>query len=76
MWAPIDEDPSLFFGLRGITMDDIITQTVADITQTLFAEDEHQSADVLDDVDLGDVFGIRLDDPPHASPGFCRKVRF
>ncbi len=60
--ARFDEDPSLFFALRGITMDDIITQTVADTTQTLLRKAEHQSANVLDDVDLGDVFGIRLDD--------------
>jgi uncharacterized Zn finger protein len=65
--ARLDEDPSLFFALRGITMDDIITQTVADTTQTLLRKAEHQSANVLDDVDLGDVFGIRLDDlhTPH-----------
>lgn len=60
--ARFDEDPSLFFALRGITMDDIITQTVADTTQTLLRKAEHQRANVLDNVDLGDVFGIRLDD--------------
>jgi uncharacterized Zn finger protein len=60
--ARLDEDPSLFFALRGITMDEIITQTVADTTQTLLRKAEHQSANVLDDVDLGDVFGIQLDD--------------
>jgi uncharacterized Zn finger protein len=60
--ARFDEDPSLFFALRGITMDDIITQTVADTTQTLLRKAERQSPNVLDDVDLGDVFGIRLDD--------------
>ena len=60
--ARLDEDPSLFFTLRGITMDDIITQTVADTTQTLLRKAERQSANVLDDVDLGDVFGIQLDD--------------
>ena len=60
--ARFDEDPSLFFTLRGITMDDIITQTVADTTQTLLRKAERQSANVLDDVDLGDVFGIQLDD--------------
>jgi uncharacterized Zn finger protein len=59
--ARFDEEPSLFFTLRGITMDDIITQTVADTTQTLLRKAEHQSANVLDDVDLGDVFGIQLD---------------
>ena len=60
--ARLDEDPSLFFTLRDIAIDDIITQTVADTTQTLLRKAERQSANVLEDVDLGDVFGIQLDD--------------
>jgi uncharacterized Zn finger protein len=64
--ARVDEDPSLFFRLRGIAMDDIITQAVADTTQTLLRKAERQRAnvldEVLDEVDLGDVFGIQLDD--------------
>lgn len=60
--ARFDEDPSLFFTLRGIALDDIITQTVADTTQTLLRKAEGQRANVLEDVDLGDVFGIQLDD--------------
>jgi uncharacterized Zn finger protein len=60
--ARFDEDASLFFTLRGITIDDIITQTVADTTQTLLRKAERQRANVLEDVDLGAVFGIQLDD--------------
>ena len=59
--ARLDEDPSLFFTLRGIAIDDIITQTVADTTQKLLRKAERQSANVLEDVDLGDIFGIQLD---------------
>jgi uncharacterized Zn finger protein len=70
--ARFDEDPSLFFALRGITMDDIITQTVADTTQTLLRKAKHQSANVLDDVDLGDVFGIQLDDLHTPRPALPR----
>ena len=40
--ARFDEDPSLFFTLRGITIDDIITQTVTDTTQTLLRKAERQ----------------------------------
>jgi uncharacterized Zn finger protein len=59
--ARLDDDPGLFFTLRGITVEDIITQTVADTTQTLLHKAERPSANVLDDVDLGDVFGIQFD---------------
>lgn len=60
--ARLDEDPSLFFTLRRIDVDDLITETVADTARALLDRAEHQSANILDDVDLGDVFGIELDD--------------
>lgn len=60
--ARLDDDPSLFFTLRGINIDDIITQTVADTTQTLLRKSERQRDNILEDVDLGDVFGIQMDD--------------
>ncbi|WP_179137326.1 SWIM zinc finger family protein [Candidatus Entotheonella palauensis] len=59
--ARLDEDPSLFFKLRQINVDDLITETVADTAQALLDKAGHQSANILDDVDLGDVFGIELD---------------
>ena len=73
--ARLDTDPSLFFTLRRINVDDLITETVADTAQALLDKAEQQSANILDDVDLGDVFGIELDDleaslpdlPPAAS---------
>jgi uncharacterized Zn finger protein len=60
--ARLDEDPSLFFTLRRINVDDLITETVADTAQALLGKAELQSANILDDVDLGDVFGIELED--------------
>jgi uncharacterized Zn finger protein len=58
----LDDEPSLFFTLRGIKLDDLITQTVTDTAQTLLDKAERQSHHMLHDVDLGDVFGIKLDD--------------
>ena len=52
----------LFFTLRGINIDDLITQTLTDTAQTLLGKAERQSQNILQDVDLGDVFGIQLDD--------------
>jgi uncharacterized Zn finger protein len=60
--ARLDNDPALFFTLRGINIDDLITQTVTDTTQRLLHKAGRQSQNVLQDVDLGDVFGIQLDD--------------
>src|SRR6266850_509798 len=58
----LDDDPSLLFTLRGITIDDLITQAVTDTAQTLLDKAERQTHHMLHDVDLGDVFGITLDD--------------
>jgi uncharacterized Zn finger protein len=60
--ARLDEEASLFFTLRGINVDDLITQTVADTTQALLSKAERQRDNVLDDADIADVFGIQLDD--------------
>lgn len=66
--ARLDEDPALFFTLRGINIDDLITQTLTDTAQTLLGKAERQSQHILQDVDLGDVFGIQLDDVAVSSP--------
>jgi uncharacterized Zn finger protein len=58
----LDEDASLFFTLRGIDVDELISQTVAETTKTLLDRSEHQSDRILQGVDLGDIFGIQLDD--------------
>jgi uncharacterized Zn finger protein len=60
--ARLDEDPALFFALRDIRIDDLISETVAETTQALLSKADIQSHNVLEDVDLGDVFGIELDD--------------
>ena len=60
--ARLDEDPSLFFELRGIKMDDLITQAVKSTSRTLLEKAGTKSSRVLDDADLTDVFGIKLED--------------
>ena len=55
--ARLDASPELFFTLRGIDPDAIVSTEVVD-TLTSGAESE------LDAADLGDVFGIALDDAP------------
>ncbi len=60
--ARLDEKPELFFELRRIEMDDLITQAVESTTQTLLQKAERKSDRVMDEGDLADVFGIELDD--------------
>jgi uncharacterized Zn finger protein len=60
--ARLDEDPGLFFALRKIEMDDLITQAVKGTTRALLKKADSRSSRVMEDADLGDVFGIELDE--------------
>jgi len=57
----LDEDPSLFFVLRKMKMDDLITQAVRDKSERLLRQAKNKTSRVIDDADLGDVFGIDLE---------------
>ncbi len=57
----LDEDPSLFFVLRKMKMDDLITQAVRDKSARLLKQAKKKTSRVIDDADLGDVFGIDLE---------------
>lgn len=56
----LDEDPSLFFVLRKLKMEDLITQAVRDESARLLKQAKKKTSRVIDDADLGDVFGIEL----------------
>lgn len=60
----LDEDPSLFFVLRKVKMDDLITQAVRDKSERLLKQAKKKTARVIDDADLGEVFGIEMEAAP------------
>jgi len=57
----LDEDPSLFFVLRKVKMDDLITQAIRDKSARLLKQAKKKTARVIDDADLGEVFGIKME---------------
>ena len=59
--AILDEDPSLFFVLRKMRMDDLITQAVRDKSARLLKQVEKKTSRVIDDADMPDVFGIEME---------------
>ncbi|MBA3005816.1 MAG: hypothetical protein KKB91_12495 [Proteobacteria bacterium] len=59
--ARIDDDPTLFFTLRGVRTDELVTEAVHDKTAELLAKAEARSAKILDEDDLSSLFGIDLD---------------
>lgn len=62
--ARLDEDPSLFFKLRGVDTEDLIARAVKDKTGDLLAKTKKKSVKVIDDADLADIFGIDMDNKP------------
>jgi uncharacterized Zn finger protein len=65
--ARLDQDPSLFFKLRKIDVNDLIIQAVEEKTQKLLKKSENKSARVIEDSDLSDIFGIEMDEPAKAA---------
>jgi uncharacterized Zn finger protein len=68
--ARFDEDPSLFFHLRGVDIGDLVDKTVEDTTDKILANAQKKSSNVLDNANLSDLFGIDMD----VAPNFDRKA--
>ncbi len=60
----LDEDPGLFFVLRQMKMDDLIAQTVRDKSESLLRQAKKKTSRVIEDADLGEVFGIDMESGP------------
>lgn len=61
----LDEDPSLFFVLRNVKMEDLIAQGVRDKSARLLKQARKKTSRVIDDANLEQVFGI---EPGLAAP--------
>lgn len=65
--ARLDQDPSLFFKLRGVDTNDLIARAVKEKTGELLEKTKIKSAKVIDDADLAGIFGLDMDIQPHFS---------
>ena len=65
--ARFDEDPSLFFKLRGVDTDDLVAKAIQDTTDQLLQKTNKKSNKVIDDADLSGLFGIDMDVQPDFS---------
>jgi uncharacterized Zn finger protein len=59
--ARLDEDPMLFFRLRNVEVNDLITQAVKDKTEKLLEKARKKTSRVMDESNIADVFGIELE---------------
>jgi uncharacterized Zn finger protein len=58
--ARLDEEPMLFFVLRGVDTADLITRTVSNKAEDLLKKASKKSLRIIEDSDLSAVFGIDL----------------
>ncbi len=65
--ARLDEEPALFFTLRKVEINDLVSQVVQSKSRELLKKAKKKSTRIIEDADLSDVFGIRLDESPGSS---------
>ncbi len=66
--ARLDEDPSLFFTLRGVATDELVRRTVSNKAEDLLKKASKKSDRIIPDADLSSVFGIDLSGEFGSSP--------
>lgn len=59
--ARFDEDPSLFFLLRNVDIDELISNAVEKRTETLIEKSDKKSDRKIEDDDVSSMFGIDMD---------------
>ena len=57
----LDEDPKLFFVLRKVGMNDLISKAVTDKSKKMIKKAEKKTSRVMADENIGNVFGIDLE---------------
>ncbi len=59
--ARLDDNPGLFFELRNINIDELISETISKKSQILIDKSKTKSRRILDENDISDMFGIEMD---------------
>lgn len=58
--ARLDDDPTLFFVLRGVRVEALISETIMKKSESLLEKSKNKSRRVMRDTDVSDMFGIEL----------------
>ncbi|MDA3788860.1 MAG: hypothetical protein PF503_10255 [Desulfobacula sp.] len=71
----LDQDPSLFFTLRGVNMEDLVSQAVKKEADELLKRAKSKtSRRIIKDADLSSAFGIDMEDLPSPSTPIVKKT--
>jgi len=59
--ARLDENPALFFVLRNINIEELISDAISKKSQTLLEKSKIKGGRVIQEIDVSDMFGIDID---------------
>lgn len=59
--ARLDENPKMFFELRNIEIEELISDAITNKSQTLLKKSKAKSSRVIEETDISDIFGVDLD---------------
>jgi uncharacterized Zn finger protein len=57
----LDDDPTLFFVLRGVNIEALISETITKKSESMLKKSKTKSRRVMEDTDVSDVFGIEME---------------
>ena len=58
----LDDDPTLFFVLRGVNVEALISETIHKKSESLLEKSKTKSRRVMEDTDVSGIFGIEMED--------------
>lgn len=59
--ARLDSSPELFFSLRDVNIEDLISKAIQGKTKTMLEKAETKSRRILEDKDIGTLFGVEME---------------
>jgi len=71
--ARLDEDPTLFFTLRAVDIHDLISKAIQSKTQNMLSKSGATSHRILEDADIGAMFGVEVEAMVEAVPDVADK---
>jgi len=66
--ARLDENPALFFVLRNVNIDELVSKAIAQKSETLLKKSSRRSGRVIDDGDISAMFGIEMETGNEKAP--------
>jgi uncharacterized Zn finger protein len=73
--ARLDEDPGLFFVLRTVNMDELVSKAITQKSETLLQKSGRKSSRVIADDDISAMFGIEIEEKSEKSEKSPKRKR-